>query len=63
MALYISCWFEVASRVYQLSNKGVIVRHQTRHNSHDSQAKGNIQVHAGMIHVQNGKCIGQTADE
>ena len=33
------------------------------HNSHDSQTKGNIQVHAGMIHIQNGNCHSQTVNE
>ena len=45
-----------ASQVHQFCNKGVLV-------SHDSHTKGNIQAHAGMIHFQNGKCIGQTVDE
>ena len=63
MALYISHWSEVASWVYQLHNKGVLARQQTRHNNHDSHTKVNIQVHVGMIHVWNGKCIDQTADE
>ena len=47
---------------YQIYHKGVLARHQARHNSHDSQTKENLQVKAGMIQVQNGKGIGQTAD-
>ena len=63
MALYMSGWFEFMSQVYQLYTKDVLARHQTRHNSHDSKIKANIQVYFGMIHVWNGKCIGQTAHE
>ena len=43
MTLYISCWFVVALRVYQIYNKDVLARHQTRLNSHDIQTEGNVQ--------------------
>ena len=33
------------------------------HNEHSSWLKGNIQTHAGMIHIRNGKCLRQTVND